>query len=455
MFKPQPAETDDMQPEATHRRTRWLAILLLIVFVCGLLATPLALLYNQYARRTQPATEPRTDEPSQLDRIAYITLDHQLATISPDGSDLRRLTDLNSRFQFPAWSPDGRHVAVVGGDSLFAVPDVDGAAASGSMQRLYQNGNEPPFYLYWSPDSQMISFLASHPSGIALHLARLSEQSESRLLATGQPFYWAWTPTGDQILMHSGFSGRRARLALLDPLTGGPGASIAEPGFFQAPGMSASGAYRAFAEVDADGSSQLVIEDTDGQSVHSEPHLGQVALSWSPVDDLLAFTSPAVDSAAFYGPLRVLEPLSGDVRMITPDNVLAYFWSPDGRFIAFFTVPSLDDGGVQAANDPVERKRLSKIRLQHEEIRLDLWVADVATGDRRRLSTFVPSELFFGQFLPFFDQYALSHRLWSPKADALVLPMIQNEVSSIFIVPIDGREPRLLVEGAIGFWSHQ
>ena len=59
------------------------------------------------------------------------------------------------------------------------------------------------------------------------------------------------------------------------------------------------------------------------------------------------------------------------------------------------------------------------------------------------------------QFLPFFDQYALSHRLWSPDSEALVLPVKRAGVSEITVVPIDGAQPVTLAAGEIAFWSWQ
>jgi TolB protein len=61
--------------------------------------------------------------------------------------------------------------------------------------------------------------------------------------------------------------------------------------------------------------------------------------------------------------------------------------------------------------------------------------------------------------LPFFDQYALSHRIWSPNSDAVVLPIAESDetadIAGIYIVPIARRSgpPRRIAEGAIAFWS--
>jgi TolB protein len=85
---------------------------------------------------------------------------------------------------------------------------------------------------------------------------------------------------------------------------------------------------------------------------------------------------------------------------------------------------------------------------------LRLWVVDVASGQQRLLSTFRPSEIFLSQFLPFFDQYALSHRLWSPASDAVVLPMVGTEgASGIYVVSVESGEATRVADGAMAFWS--
>jgi TolB protein len=79
----------------------------------------------------------------------------------------------------------------------------------------------------------------------------------------------------------------------------------------------------------------------------------------------------------------------------------------------------------------------------------------VSSGNQRRLARFVPTNLFLRQFLPFFDQYSLSHRIWSPDSDALVIPLIEDGRSQIAVVPISRGSVQLVADGEIAFWSHQ
>ena len=467
-------------------RIRIVAAILLVAILCGVVTTPAVFFYRWYDARQQttPAAEtsaqqddrpevaatesgaqPAPDEVESdptptVQRIAFITSDQRLATIRSDGSQRQLLTDTEERFQFPAWSPNGSQVAVIGGDSVYVIEVAADGSAAGALQPLYEDATEPPFYLYWSPDGQAITFLANHPDGIALHLAGVNGGADSsRLLSVGQPFYWDWLPDSDQILIHSGFAGDDARLALLNPDDADTLEELGNPGFFQAPGVSANGDYWAYAELNEQGDSRLVVVNAAGDLAFSEPHLGQLTLSWSPHDNLLAFTSPTVDSAAFYGPLQLFEPESQRRQTLSDDVVIAYFWSPDGSRIAYVTLPNSGDGGVQA-QARTYRTGLSATAepvrpVQMERPELDLWIVEVSSGRNRRIGSFEPTNLFISQFLPFFDQYALSHQIWSADSERLVLPILLDGRSQIVAVSVSDGTVSPIAEGLIGFWRHQ
>jgi Tol biopolymer transport system component len=79
---------------------------------------------------------------------------------------------------------------------------------------------------------------------------------------------------------------------------------------------------------------------------------------------------------------------------VTDDPVVAFFWSPDGKHLAFVT---LDRSGGSFT-----------------------WqVADADGSNVRRLSSFTPTEDEV-RILAFFDQYAISHGAWAPDGSALV-----------------------------------
>lgn len=454
---------DEIGTEGKTRRwpVKAVACLLLVVMLCGVISTPLAIFlywFNGRQEQVTPTAVPvesaeSVETAEGVNRIAYITLQQQLATIAPDGTEQRLLTDVEQVFQFPAWSPDNSRLAVIGSEQaevgVYVVPDQPGS----ELQALYQSETQAPFYLYWSPDSRQVSFLANHPSGLGFHISDV-EADTSRLVATGQPFYWDWTPTGDRILIHSGLSGEDSRLALIDPNGDGNEDNISSPGFFQAPGVSPNGRLWAYAQVDDENNSQVTILDAEsGQPTQTASHLGLVAMNWSPTSDVLAYITPGIEAPVFYGPLHLLDAVTGESRVVANDLVIAFFWSPDGRYIAYFTVAETNDGSIQAGI-PVKTNQAGKPDLQEEEpLFLEVWLADSMDGSVRRLRAFEPTNLFVFQFLPFFDQYGLSHSIWSPDSRSLVLPAIEGEVSRITVVPVDGSPARSIGDGIIGFWS--
>jgi TolB protein len=387
-------------------------------------------------------------------RIAFIDPDGRLGTVAPDGTDQRLLSDVGWRFQFPAWSPDGRQIAAVGSDGEQGAVRVFSDEPAPAQVDLYNSRTQSPFYLYWAPDGRQVSFLANARRGIGLWLAPADGREEARLLATGQPFYWDWTGDSTQLLVHTGTIGDDARLGFIDTQGESSGAAIATPGLFQAPGISFDGRYLGYADAE-DRDLQVVVEDQSTGGRATAAHAGLVALGWSPTDPFLAFTSPTAPRASFVGPLRLLDATSGYVRTLVDEPVAGFFWSPTGRSIAYLTLEagSMSPGATRPSGLAAPAS-LPDHQDQHPDIRLSLWVVDVADGRQTALFSFQPTHLFVTQFLPFFDQYALSHRLWSPAGDAIVLPVVESGGrEAIVVVPIDGRRAERLIDGSMAFWS--
>lgn len=389
---------------------------------------------------------------ADVNRIVFVNSDGQLVSLAPDGSNERLLTDAQQRFQFPAWSPDGRLVAAVGADrtgaGIFVLDDGETEAAP---EPLYADQRNGPFYLYWSPDSNQVSFLASHPDGMALHLVQADGSADSRVLTTGGPLYWQWTADSRQMFVHSGFAGADSRLELIAADGDGTGDSLASPGFFQAPGISADGRYLAFAEEAAGTNSRLVVRDTQSDNEVQQRHAGIVALAWSPTANHLAYTSGSEpDSRSFVGPLRLMDAASGEVSLLSQEPIVAFFWSPDGRYLAAVSILGRGEGDINVQGG---KTAVGKHLYQQNLPRLRLLVYDVTTDEGRLLFEFVPTFTFATQFLPFFDQYALSHQIWSPQSDALVLPMVEDGRNQIFIVNITTGQKQFLAEGLMPFWS--
>jgi TolB protein len=446
---------DEQEEPRWHLVSRWRSCLLLIVIVLGIFAAPGALLYRWSLKQRAAIIEQPKAEKESVNRIAFLSPDGQLFTISPEGTEQHQLSPSGKRFEIPAWSPNGSEIAVTSRGGLYLISDIDNAAEQGGMQLLYEDPEQAPFYLYWSPNGDRVSFLANHPSGLALYLAdgRGIAGDGVQLVAVGQPLYWDWLPGGDKIFIHTGLSGPDARLSIIEPGNENVSANIADPGFFQAPGISPTGRFRGFAALE-DEQSSVVILDNVGTTLFSEPHSGQAALIWSPADDLLAYTSPIPGAFPSFGMLRMADASTGESWAVTRDPIIAFFWSPNGRQIAYIRLPDTNDDSIQVINVNLQKTILSK-PAQQDGFELELWVVGVESGFQRRILTFVPTTMFIRQFLPFFDQYSLSHQLWSPNSDALVLSVMDEESAKIAVVNLNSEEVRFIADGEIAFWSHQ
>ncbi len=403
-------------------------------------------------------------------QIVLIDPAGQVCVADPaDGRQQVVLPATAAAYQFPAWSPDGHYLAAIGATAAEGVLQVVAAHAhpgNPATRTLYRHAEERPFYLYWSPDSSTVSFLAAHPAGLALHLAR-ADGSAHGVLTVGQPCFWQWSPRAAQVLVHTGADGLDARLEFLPAhVASSVGVPPSQPvhqarvGLFQAPAIAAGGDQWAYT-VQERGRSRLVVGCPSAAEKLSVPHAGGLAMGWSPVQPLLAYVCPPVAARHFYGPLHLLDVLTGDVRMLTlaDEVVLAFFWSPNGRYIAYLVldepmfVPRLRGRPATNGVNPNGNGYHPPVRHRDDPM-LQLWLVEVATHERRMLTRFQPSEEFVAQFLPFFDQYALSHRIWSPASDALVIPGGSDEVQ-IMVVPLGGGQPYPIAAGRVAFWSWQ
>jgi len=480
-------EPDDAPGRLAGRNFLFLALsLLLIISLIGSSILTIYILTRQEARRAAasavptaaptaapatviaaaPSLQPTEVTPGTIappvNRIAIVNAQGQIETMSPTGDDRRVLTlrSDGAAFQFPAWAPDGRRLAVIGTDSTGgAIYLLEDAARVGTLveHQLYASANEVPIYLFWSPDNSQLAFLANHTSELmGLNVVAGDGTGESRLLATGAPFYWDWSDDGRQLLIHSGPNRANNTLALIGSDGETQADNLAIPGFFQAPGIGRNGRYWAFAEEIGAGLSALVVVDTQTGERQAHQQAGSLALSWSPAQDQIAYTNGELNNHPFWGPLRLLDVVQGETRLLSAQTVLAFFWSPDGRSIAFVTLGGRgEDEGINASIKTRHVGRLAAApRQQNGQGFLTLSVVDVATGRGMRLLDFEPTLAWLAQFLPYFDQYSLSHRVWSPDSSALVLPVHEGDEDVILVVPVGGGASFRLAEGDMAFWSH-
>jgi TolB protein len=96
---------------------------------------------------------------------------------------------------------------------------------------------------------------------------------------------------------------------------------------------------------------------------------------------------------------------------------------------------------------------ISKVPAALAYVPLTLSFVDVASGSVKAHRAFAVTNKFVNGILPYFDQYALSHRIWAPDSSAIALPGFGDGGDQLYSIPADGSEPTPLKGAVFGFWS--
>ena len=410
---------------------------------------------------TEPGIETRPIDTGSVNRIAVVGLDGQILSVKPDGTDPRQVSPAEGLFTWPTWSPDGTKMVFSG-----LVPDLNGDqqvilyeydAITEERRRIHVG--EPGFaglladgvvhYPIWSPDSQQVAFIAvTRQGGLTLFLDDLGDSPDSEYVLDRGPLWMSWSQDSVHLLVH-----RAEGLFLVN--TEGT-VVVSELGVrstaFKVPAWKPAEQVVTFV-TGAPGSAFTVQQaDVAAERLGTPSVIKEVSPSaaflWSrdgahlAVVDASSVVAYRGAPVLVYRRLKILDSVEYGERGGVSDNILSFFWSPDGTKIAYVTIP---DG--------------------QGSLRWTLY--DVDTGERTELVDFVPST---GQLtmLQFFDQYAYSHSLWSPDSRYLVFAGSLSggavtaamsgdpghQGSHVFTVDTGPTlEITTVVTGFLGFWS--
>ena len=331
----------------------------------------------------------------------------QIFVMDADGTGVQQVTGADVAVQ-PVWSPDGRQLAW----SYFDGSGT-GIATMGGL-RVPLDGQ--PFYTSWSPDGNRIAYMhSSAEGGIEFGLIDVASGAVDHVHG-GQPYYMAWAPDSAGLMRHVG---ETLELTGLAP----DGDDLGTPAPFQAP--SWSGDVQAYALASPE-DSRLVVS-RGGDLLEVARFRGFVVFLLSPDGSKLAYQIFPEQTIVGQSPLpqlSVVELATGEeVELVS--RSFGFFWDRAGDRLLYLTL----------AGDAL--------------LQWHVWDGE----ETRHLDVFSPTPVFAGQYLPFFDQYAQSHRLWSPGGEAFVFSGTIAGVRGIWVRHLDEEEAVWVANGDVAFWQ--
>lgn len=396
-------------------------------------------------------------------RIAYVGEDHNIYSLRLHDGELTALTNdatAARHYQWPMWSVDDRLVYFCCDPAFSNTFDVaayvsDDGIGPGRVE--FSSNFEVFTYAYWSPRNlgtdetsrELALLLNQYPSrGFVVRLINSGDDTQdSQLLGSGAPFYFSWSPDGSRMLWQR----NNRRLDVYSFETDETTSVGLLPGAFQAPAWSPVDDRLLVAVLSGDlrGTNLSVITQDSTQVLRSDL-TGLISFSWSPDGNYVAYRT-IVDNRL--SALSILDAITGEVVATTrAEGAIAFFWSPNSRYIAYIT-PGVAPGTFSTRPSG---NNMMVGSAQQQNPGLAWSVIDVASGNTRRYGNFMPTtEMIY--LLTFFDQFAQSHRVWSPDSRYVVFgEVIPDNTPAISILDMTRTDavPFFIADGVIGFWSY-
>lgn len=348
-----------------------------------------------------------------------------------------------------AWSPDGS-LAFAGirraKNTFKSKLYIAAIAQNNATQLVGQSDESFVIYMHWSPvpcpnrpTCHRLAYLIEEADSISLRLVEIDENTiKNERIGLGRPFYFSWSPDGQEMLWHTGGAHRynpAAQLIRYDLETGRITSTAKPTGLFLAPAWSPQGdrwlSTTAAAEIN-----QLQLSRADSIETLSTATNRHIAFAWSPNGEQIAYALQENSDVPIYGPIHIFDTKTGQTHRLTEPRfrITGFFWSPDGQRLAYL-VKLLPDAG-----------------------RLQWRMYNLITAKDRGFTTFLPA-FQMGFIIGSFNQYVQSHRLWSP--DSRYLVYVDRDywlVERVWLVDTwagADTSPIFVAEGSLGIWSWQ
>ncbi len=295
---------------------------------------------------------------------------------------------------WPAWRPGRREYAVsrveTRRDTAHAALHLQGI--DGGDIPIPGSMSAPPaliaerlaHYALWDPTGRAICYVMPSGRTLAARLWRPGEP-EAETLTGGTPIFPSWSPDGRRLVLHYG-----DHLMSVDQESGEQQQLSTNAMGFRTAAISSDGELTAFAEASAQGTALLCHRQASDEPTEAARFDGGVALSFRPGTRELTVAVTTGAEAGVFRDLYVLDPdRPGEPERLIHGPMLAYWWAPTGDRLAVLVPAYTGDGRYQLRfHDPS-----GQFLRAMEPLTL--------SPDSRTM-------------VSFFDQFALSHRPWSP-----------------------------------------
>lgn len=361
-----------------------------------------------------------------------------LSPITDDGDGSQKA------YSWPTWSTDGQ-LAYFGSnadpDNFYSLA-IFVRSTQGVNKGVYASGEEVFTYAYWSPGNctsnggncRNLAVLYTGQQGLAVRNVQSAGKFEVSEVDSGNPFYWDWSPDG-RYMFWARFG---QTLEIYDAETRQIIQTFPDAqGLQQAVDWSPVDNRLLTAVANSVGTSDLVIIGEAGRTVLLTDLEDAVAFEWSPNAENVAVLNRST------GDLSVVNVQSGQVFAVPGQLVIAFFWSPDSQKLAYLSLTSTTPNSDASRN--------------FQQTALRWFVYDFSTDTNLALSAFNPTEDMV-YYLSFFDQFARSHRLWSPDSRYLAYgEFLSNGQQLVQLADVQnpGNAPTTISEGTIGIFSWQ
>lgn len=388
-------------------------------------------------------------------RLAYIGSDGNVYVTGPDGANTVAVTEdatvppehMGLSYHRVSWSPAGQLAlaaverSMEGARSRLYVVERPG----GPVRPVGRSDESFVIYIHWSPRPcgdgpacGRLAYLIEEQAAISLRLVEFGPDTVSnRRVGSGRPFYFSWSEDGRQILSHTGGARQnhpQARLTLFDLAAGEAEVLPQVPGLFIAPAWSPRADH--WLLVSAEGRVNHLQQFSRQPVTLASAVDKHLTFAWSPQGDRVAYAVQEEGDEFLFGPVQLFDRQSGRSRQVTEEGrrIAAFFWSPDGQKLAYLT------------------------RVTPNTAWLQWRVYDLVREQDRGYEAFNPSfqmRMVVGSF----NQYAQSHRFWSPDSRYLVYAdRDSNRIERVWLVDTladKWADPLFVAEGSIGIWSWQ